>query len=115
MEKTEKVMEKVMENHGIFCNLKRMKPAFPYGPSTQSIIMYSIYLSSLFLCLQSLYNKQKKILATNLNQNIAKHKMGETHCVLPDHSRFHHQQLGYLPEVCVGFESFSHDWEMMWL
>jgi len=22
MEKTEKVMEKVMENHGIFCNLK---------------------------------------------------------------------------------------------
>jgi len=27
MEKTEKVMEKGMENHGIFCNLKRTNPA----------------------------------------------------------------------------------------
>jgi len=26
MEKTEKVMEKVMENHGIFCNLKSTNP-----------------------------------------------------------------------------------------
>jgi len=26
MEKTEKPMEKVMENHGIFCNLKSMNP-----------------------------------------------------------------------------------------
>jgi len=27
MEQTEKVLEKVMENHGIFCNLKRTNPA----------------------------------------------------------------------------------------
>jgi len=27
MEKTEKVMKKVIENHGIFCNLKSMNPA----------------------------------------------------------------------------------------
>jgi len=26
MEKTEKVMEKVMENHGIFCDLKSTNP-----------------------------------------------------------------------------------------
>jgi len=26
MEKTEKVMDKVMENHGIFCNLKSTNP-----------------------------------------------------------------------------------------
>jgi len=30
MEKTENVMEKVMENHGIFCNLKSTNPVACY-------------------------------------------------------------------------------------
>jgi len=32
MEKTEKFMEKVMENHGIFCNLKSANPAIAKKP-----------------------------------------------------------------------------------
>jgi len=34
MEKTEKVLEKVLENHVIFCNSKSMNPA-GYPPSTE--------------------------------------------------------------------------------
>jgi len=33
MEKTEKVMGKVTENHGIFCNLKRTNPVNPIKPN----------------------------------------------------------------------------------
>ncbi|KAK3727166.1 hypothetical protein QZH41_015183, partial [Actinostola sp. cb2023] len=49
--------------------------------------------------LEELYNKQKKILTTNLSQYTTKYKMGETHSVNPGNFTFQQHSLGFNSEV----------------
>jgi len=49
MEKTEKVMEKVMENHGIFCNLKSTNPAMSMKKVDLFVVLLVAFCKILFL------------------------------------------------------------------